>query len=99
MPSVRIQLSNQRAILERRFSGGCEYSRGSGALGELWGAPKSCMYRTLAGGGARRNSHCPPPGTPPPPDSGSQESERLDVTHAGRETRALSLALNSDPHG
>jgi len=99
MPSVRIQLSNHRAILERRFSGGCEDSRGSGALGELWGAPKSCMYRTLAGGGAGRNSDCPPPGTPPPPDPDPQVGERLDVTDARSETRALSFALDSDPHG
>src|SRR5213593_4674666 len=92
MPSERIQLSNHRANVDRRFSGGAKGTGAGCALEPALRAPNSCMAFTLAKAAARSNSHRPAP------DAVPKRVRRVAVPHAGGETRGAPLALHPHPH-
>src|SRR3989449_10095918 len=98
MPSDRIQLSNHRANVDRRFSGGAKGTGAGCALEPALRAPNSCMAFTLAKAAARSNSHRPPPGCPPAPDAVPKRVRRVAVPHAGGETRSAPLEIHPHPH-
>src|SRR2546427_5009387 len=97
IPSDRIQLSNQRANVDRRFSGGAR-GTGAGCAPELaLRAPNSCMAFTLAKRAARSNSHGPPPGRPQPPHPVAERVRRVAVAHPCREARGAALTFDPNP--
>src|SRR2546430_17316578 len=85
MPSERIQLSNQRANVDRRFSGGANGTGAGCAPEPALRAPNSCMPFTLAKRAARSNSHSPSPGRPQPPDPVPERVRRAGVAHRSEE--------------
>src|SRR2546423_1536696 len=98
MPNERIQLSNQRANVDRRFSGGAK-GTGAGCASEFGlRAPNSCMAFTLAAGAPKSTSPGPPPGRPPPPAPVPERVRMVAVAPPGRETRGAALALDPHPH-
>src|SRR5437773_11857532 len=82
MPSDRIQLSNHRANVDRRFSGGAKGTGAGCALEPALRAPNSCMAFTLAKAAARSNSHRPPPGGSPPADAVAKGVRRVEIGRA-----------------
>src|SRR6267378_1035280 len=97
MPSERIQLSNQRASLERRFSGGAKGTGATRAPEPPRGAPKRCMALTLARLSAGRNSHGPPPCRSPLPHPQSELFRSVGVAHARGKTGGVALPLDAVP--
>src|SRR4029077_15694936 len=97
IPSERIQLSNQRANVERRCSGG-RLATGAMLAPELFpGAPKSCMPLTLAKGATARNGHRPPADPTPLPNPRAEILTRVSTAQPRGDARAPTLPLHSLP--
>src|SRR5947208_16878621 len=85
IPSDRIQLSNQRASLDRRCSGGAKGTGATCAPAPPREAPESCIALTLFGLFAGRNGNAPPPCPPPFPTPHSELARSVGVPHTRRE--------------
>jgi hypothetical protein len=97
IPSERIQLSNQRANVERRGAGGRLAAGARLAPEPIPGAPKSCMPFTLANRPTARNSHRPAADPSPLPSPGAALLGRVAMPDPRGDARGRTLPLDALP--
>lgn len=97
IPNERIQLSNQRAHVERRGSGGRRAAGATRAPEPLPGAPKSCMPFTLANRPTARNSHRPAADPSPVANPRAELLGRVAMPDPRGDARGRTLALHPLP--